>query len=371
MRSSTPYNKVSQWLCSPWLSRLMLGLGVLMLAIEGTWSIPVHASTAFGVYIILLMLLLCVQISRFRFGAVWLSHVGMLLVLAGSLLGASGRIPCRMKLFVNEAGSIAYTEDKSTVQLPFTIALDKFETEYYANDQEAPKQFRSYLKIDGKQMTTEVNAPARYMGYSIYQDGYDTLNGQYSILKFVHDPWLLAVYAGMALLAVAAFLLLLNHWNLKVILPVVILIAVLFTLFSVARINFQTLMPVLRSWWFVPHLGMYMIAYAIVSVAVIVTFFNASLARELIRSASGLILLGMLMGSVWANQAWGDYWGWDPKENWAAVTWMLMLMCMHVRDAGRWKITMYVLLTFVALQITWYGVNYLPSAVNSLHTYNS
>ena len=220
-------------------------------------------------------------------------------------------------------------------------------------------------------MTTEVNAPARYMGYSIYQDGYDTLNGQYSILKFVHDPWLPAVYAGMALLAVAAFLLLLNHWNLKVILPVVILITVLFTLFSVARINFQTLMPVLRSWWFVPHLGMYMIAYAIVAVAVIVTFFNAILARELIRSASGLILLGMLMGSVWANQAWGDYWGWDPKENWAAVTWMLMLMCMHVRDAGRWKITMYVLLIFVALQITWYGVNYLPSAVNSLHTYNS
>ena len=50
---------------------------------------------------------------------------------------------------------------------------------------------------------------------------------------------------------------------------------------------------------------------------------------------------------------------------------LLTVMCLHVRDARRWKISVYVLLTFVALQLTWYGVNYLPSAVNSLHIYNS
>ena len=364
-------NSVLQSLRSPRLSRLMLGMGALLLAIEGTWSVPVHSSTAFGVYIILLLVLLCVQLPKLRFSAGWPAHIGMLLILAGSVLGASERIPCRMRLYVNEAGSIAYTDDMKTVQLPFTVALDKFETEYYANDKIAPKQFRSYLKVDGKEMTIEVNEPASYMGYSIFQDGYDMADGQYSVLKFVRDPWLPVVYVGMALLAVAAVLLLLDSWNRKIILPVVILMAMLFTLFSIARIEFQCLMPVLRSWWFVPHLGMYMLAYSVVAVAVIVTFFNTPLAKQLMRSASGLIVLGMLMGSIWARQAWGDYWGWDPKENWAAVTWFLTLMCLHVKDATRWKITMYVLLTFVALQITWYGVNYLPSAVNSLHTYNS
>lgn len=370
MKSCTP-NNVLQQLRSPELSRLVLSVGILLLAIEGTWSVPVHLSTAFGVYIIFLMVLLCMQLPRLRFSAGWLAHTGMLFVLAGSVLGASERIPCRMRLYINEAGSIAYTEDMETIQLPFTVALDRFETEYYVNDNIAPKQFRSYLKVDGKEMVTEVNAPARYMGYSIYQDGYDMTNGQYSVLKLVHDPWLPIVYAGMVFLAVSAVMLLLGSWNWKINLPIVILIAMLFTLFSIARINFQTLMPVLRSWWFVPHLGMYMIAYSVVAVAAVVTFFNTPLAKQLMQSASGLIVLGMLMGSVWANQAWGDYWGWDPKENWAAVTWMLTIMCLHVREARRWKITVYVLLTFVALQITWYGVNYLPSAVNSLHTYNS
>ena len=370
MKSSIP-NIVLLWLRSPELSRLMLGLGALLLAIEGTWSVPIHTSSVFGVYIVLLLILLGLQLPRLRFGAAWLSHAGMLLVLAGSVLGISDRIPCKMRLYANDACSIAYTEDMCTVQLPFTVALDRFETEYYVNDSVAPKQFRSYLRIDGKEMVTEVNSPARYMGYSIYQDGYDITNGQYSVLKFVRDPWLPIVYAGMILLAMSALLLMLGRWNWRIILPIVTLIAVLFTLFSIARINFQTLVPVLRSWWFVPHLGMYMIAYSVVAVASIATFFNTTLAKQLMRSASGLIVLGMLMGSVWANQAWGDYWGWDPKENWAAVTWLLTVMCLHVRDARRWKITVYVLLTFVALQLTWYGVNYLPSAVNSLHIYNS
>ena len=370
MKSCT-LNSVLQRLRSPGLSRLMLGVGALLLAIEGTWSVPVHTSAVFGVYIVLLLILLGLQLPRLRFSAAWLAHAGMVVILAGSVLGASERVPCRMRLYVNEAGSIAYTGDMSTVQLPFTVALDKFETEYYANDNIAPKQFRSYLRVDGKKMTAEMNEPASYMGYSIFQDGYDMADGQYSVLKFVRDPWLPFVYFGMALLAASAVLLLLDCWKLKVILPVVILIAVLFTLFSIARIEFQWLMPVLRSWWFVPHLGMYMIAYSVVAVASVITFFNTQLARQLVRSASGLIVLGMLMGSIWARQAWGDYWGWDPKENWAAVTWLITLMCLHVQDKNRWKITIYVLLAFVALQITWYGVNYLPSAVNSLHTYNS
>ena len=86
----------------------------------------------------------------------------------------------------------------------------------------------------------------------------------------------------------------------------------------------------------------------------------------------------MLCGAVWAKQAWGDYWTWDPKEGWALVTWMLTLIGMHLKikseDPKVQKtmlvlLVVFVLLSFAAMQMTWYGVNYLPSAELSLHTY--
>ena len=98
----------------------------------------------------------------------------------------------------------------------------------------------------------------------------------------------------------------------------------------------------------------------------------------LLQTSSCLLLIGMLCGAVWAKQAWGDYWTWDPKECWALATWMLTLIGMHLKtksDNPKVQKTMlvlllvFVLLSFAAMQMTWYGVNYLPSAELSLHTY--
>ena len=388
--------KVVAWMGSTASSRWLLGIGALLLAFEGTWSVPVHSSVAFTAYLVVLLLSLGMQLPKVSTKSAclpdiqaWLSQVGLWLIVAGSLFGAPDRISCKMQLYAGEAGNIAYMGDDETVSLPFTVALDKFETEYYETDVSAPRQFRSHLLTDGRNMVTEVNAPASYQGYDIFQVGGSTDDGGYSVLQLVRDPWLPVVYLGMSLLAVAAVLQSLGRWNIKVMLPVVLAISLVFTMLSIAKINFQTLIPALRSWWFVPHLGMYMVAYALVAIAVVVVIRNqfrygktesaggdSTLAMRLMQSASGLILLGMLMGSVWARQAWGDYWSWDPKENWAAVTWIMTQMCLPDRQAcmqetsGRRRQALCIILTFISLQITWYGVNYLPSAVNSMHTYN-
>ena len=42
--------------------------------------------------------------------------------------------------------------------------------------------------------------------------------------------------------------------------------------------------------------------------------------------------LGMLMGALWAKEAWGHYWSWDPKETWAAITWLAYLVYVHYRQ---------------------------------------
>ena len=78
------------------------------------------------------------------------------------------------------------------------------------------------------------------------------------------------------------------------------------------------------------------------------------------------------MGAVWAKQAWGNYWAWDSKENWAAVTWLIYVSYLHIRFRYPTKLKLAIIimtLGFIALQITWYGVNYLPAAQKSMHTY--
>lgn len=84
--------------------------------------------------------------------------------------------------------------------------------------------------------------------------------------------------------------------------------------------------------------------------------------------------LGMLMGAIWAKEAWGHYWAWDPKETWAAITWLSYLVYIHYRlyrprsiRPSLWLI----IIAFCLLQMCWWGINYLPSAQGmSVHTYN-
>ena len=84
--------------------------------------------------------------------------------------------------------------------------------------------------------------------------------------------------------------------------------------------------------------------------------------------------LGMLMGALWAKEAWGHYWSWDPKETWAAITWLSYLVYVHYRQYRSRDIrpALWVLiLAFCLLQMCWWGINYLPSAQGvSVHTYN-
>ena len=98
------------------------------------------------------------------------------------------------------------------------------------------------------------------------------------------------------------------------------------------------------------------------------------LCDNLICVGLAFMTLGMLFGAVWAKEAWGHYWAWDPKETWAAATWFGYLAYIHFRlgcPADYKKALIISLVAFVLLQMCWYGINYLPSAQGvSVHTYN-
>lgn len=362
-------------------ARILLIVGAIMLAVEGTWSVPLHHSFTFTLYVAVLLLSLTTTllngIKKKAKAGFLLNHLGIFIILWAALFGAPDVKRSKIMVGREQPMNFSYTAEGLIIPLPFQVALEDFHIDYYP-DGRSPRQFTSSLIVGGEKMEVAVNHPGTYQGYTIYQDSYDWEAGRYTVLQLVHDPWLPLVYLGMALLAAGSLLLLFSKWKAKLVVPVTLALTALFTILTVAKINFGTLMPALRSWWFVPHLFIYMLAYSLMAMSLVAWLAGSwkqkeewqVLSNHFMRSSSALLIIGMLTGSIWARQAWGDYWAWDPKENWAAATWLLSLMHLHLQNKRGWKAITILILAFLALQITWYGIHYLPSAMDSLHTYN-
>ncbi|MCQ2144076.1 MAG: cytochrome c biogenesis protein CcsA, partial [Bacteroidales bacterium] len=128
--------------------------------------------------------------------------------------------------------------------------------------------------------------------------------------------------------------------------------------------------PVLRSFWFVPHIVAYVAAFVILAAALVLYIIRNDASRKIVRVGWGFLTLGMVIGSIWAKRAWGDYWGWDPKETWAAATWISYLLFLHIPERSR-KLSIAILVfSLLLLCMSWWGVNLLPSAkMASMHVY--
>ena len=177
------------------------------------------------------------------------------------------------------------------------------------------------------------------------------------------------------------------RWGYKWIIPFSSILSSVFILLNILKpeIHDQALMPALQSPWFIPHVTIYMFSYSLLRCSFIIAVY--SLIRrngmqeedKMLKSADTLVYigtafltLGMLSGSIWAKQAWGHYWGWDLKEVWALITWLCYILYIHLRilrkgEAKVWWILL--IFAFACLQMCWWGVNLLPAAENSMHTY--
>lgn len=179
-----------------------------------------------------------------------------------------------------------------------------------------------------------------------------------------------------------------RRWKYPWLLSFSALVASVFVLINLLKpeIHSKNLMPALQSIWFVPHVSSYILSYAMLGAATIASFVQFRKIHQtgraddkifdftdnMVYAGFGLLVLGMLMGAVWAKEAWGHYWSWDPKETWAFITSMAYLAYIHIRLSGKRyeKISLWLLpIAFILLMITWIGVNYLPSAQGSIHVY--
>jgi len=156
----------------------------------------------------------------------------------------------------------------------------------------------------------------------------------------------------------------------------------------------QPLIPALKSNWLIAHVVTCFLGYASFAVAcglgIMYLFKNRSsgdstgimgiipdckvldeLMHQTIIFGFLWLTLGIITGAVWANDAWGTYWSWDPKETWSLITWFVYATALHARFVRGWagrRIAYISIIGFVSVMFTYFGVNFLLSG---LHSYGS
>jgi cytochrome c-type biogenesis protein CcsB len=155
----------------------------------------------------------------------------------------------------------------------------------------------------------------------------------------------------------------------------------------------QPLLPALKSNWLLAHVMACFIGYAAFTIAFGISIMYLmkqgrredpdgflsrfpksedldDLNHRMILFGFLFLSAGIITGAVWANSAWGRYWGWDPKETWSLITWFIYATLLHARLMRGWhgkRIACLSMIGFVAVLFTYFGVNLLPG----LHSYGS
>ncbi|OHB75416.1 MAG: hypothetical protein A2Z34_02565 [Planctomycetes bacterium RBG_16_59_8] len=153
--------------------------------------------------------------------------------------------------------------------------------------------------------------------------------------------------------------------------------------------DMNVLVPVLRSnYWLTIHVLTIVASYGVLALAMglghrflildALGRFHDRKAEEasataVIRTIQlGALLLGIgtVLGGIWANESWGRFWGWDPKETWALITFLGYLVIIHLRATGRlgnFGLAVGSIVNFLLVLMTWYGVNFVLG--QGLHSY--
>jgi cytochrome c-type biogenesis protein CcsB len=152
------------------------------------------------------------------------------------------------------------------------------------------------------------------------------------------------------------------------------------------------LVPVLKSYWLTLHVAIIIGGYGFMTLGALLGFLNLfltglqthknrvriSLAIDELTAinemalVTGLYLMtiGSFLGAIWANESWGRYWGWDPKETWSLITVLIYAFVVHMRMIpglrGRLAFNTASLLSFASVVMTYLGVNYY---LTGLHSY--
>jgi cytochrome c-type biogenesis protein CcsB len=181
--------------------------------------------------------------------------------------------------------------------------------------------------------------------------------------------------------------------------PIVLALSLIlsFTFILVSAMNngnpeIGTLVPVLKSYWLSIHVAVITSSYALFALAMMLSLVNLLIyafvpaqrfeklqertqqtgifIQILLTPGLYLLTIGTILGAIWANESWGRYWGWDPKETWALISIIIYSLVSHLRLIPKMKEEIWFHLAtfwaFTSIIMTFFGVNYL---LTGLHSY--
>ncbi len=143
------------------------------------------------------------------------------------------------------------------------------------------------------------------------------------------------------------------------------------------------LVPVLKSYWLMIHVSVITASYGLFGISAVCGLISLSAmvggkretpqlqaVNELsINVGLALLTAGIFFGAIWANESWGRYWGWDPKETWALITMLFYALTIHSRFIPKlnntWVFSAMSVVGLLSVLMTYFGVNYLLSGLHS------
>lgn len=149
------------------------------------------------------------------------------------------------------------------------------------------------------------------------------------------------------------------------------------------RTEVAPLVPVLRSIWLQLHVAAAVIAYGLFALSFALSavylllkgkdgFISAktldSMIYRFIAAGFPFMTMVIITGAIWAEEAWGAWWSWDPKETWALITWLIYALYLHFRRTRQWsgRVAAWLALSgFAAVVFTMLGVTYLLPGMHS------
>lgn len=152
------------------------------------------------------------------------------------------------------------------------------------------------------------------------------------------------------------------------------------------------LVPVLKSYWLIVHVAIIVSSYGFFALSMIIAVISlvfyiisskemykihhdTTLKELVIVSEMSLTIglfaltVGNFLGGIWANESWGRYWSWDPKETWAFISIMVYAFVLHMRLVpglrSKWAFNVATMFAFCSMVMTYFGVNYYLSGLHS------
>lgn len=151
------------------------------------------------------------------------------------------------------------------------------------------------------------------------------------------------------------------------------------------------LVPVLKSYWLTIHVSIITASYGFLALSMLLGFINlilmifrkennykdvtgnidelSAISERAMTAGLYMLTVGTFLGGVWANESWGRYWGWDPKETWALISVLVYSFISHMRIIpglkGRFSFNFASVIGFFSILMTYFGVNYYLSGLHS------